>query len=280
MRVSALRTRRLLALLPLWVGLGCATAAPSAAPSAAPRRSMPPSPTTVATRAPRATPKRPQRIAQSERARYSVRCEDDEHCPESVGMLVTPGVPDAERCTASLVAPDRVLTASHCLPPSQRRAGATCSGTWVAFPGTSHREPVWATCAQVLAATALGQGSVLREEYALMRLAEPVDRLTLEVDPSPLAQQSIVTVVSVTPHPAIDSSHRLSTRLCRVDGRQKAVAVLGEQASAVGWLSHCPIERGNSGSPVLDYDGRLRAIVHGGTFTGYERGITSRPPNL
>lgn len=216
----------------------------------------------------------------SDGARYWVRCEDMQHCPEAVGMLVAPARPEAERCTVALVAPDRVLTASHCLPASARRPGASCEGLWVAFPGTRTQAAVVRACAEVVAATDLPRAGVLRQEYALMRLSARVERRALEVDRSPLSPRSIVTVVSVTPHPAIATRHSLTSRLCRVEGQDEAVQALGDQARAVGWLTHCPIEHGNSGSPVLDYQGRLRAIVHGGTFTGYARGVTSLPPLL
>ena len=56
---------------------------------------------------------------------------------------------------------------------------------------------------------------------------------------------------------------------------QPAERALGAEAKNVGWLMNCPIARGNSGSPVIDYAGRVRAIVHGGTELSAGVGVTS-----
>jgi len=47
----------------------------------------------------------------------------------------------------------------------------------------------------------------------------------------------------------------------------------------VGWLASCPIAGGNSGAPVIDYDGQVRAIVHGGTSLHSQFGVTSTLSN-
>jgi hypothetical protein len=56
----------------------------------------------------------------------------------------------------------------------------------------------------------------------------------------------------------------------------RAQGELGSTAANVGWLESCPIARGNSGSPVLDYHGHIRAIVHGGTSLSSAFGVTSK----
>jgi hypothetical protein len=133
-------------------------------------------------------------------------------------------------------------------------------------------------CARVLDAADVDDSHALRQEHALLKLVREPARPVVRLDPQPVEPGAIVTVVSVTPHPVYGSSHWLSTRLCRVDSAKLAVEVLGDDAAAVGWLSHCPIERGNSGSPVLDYHGRVRALVHGGTDAAYARAVTSDLP--
>src|SRR5262245_31557337 len=62
--------------------------------------------------------------AQEERSELYVRCDEERRCPSAVGMLVVeePTGSTPERCTASLIGPDRALTASHCLRPEQRHA--------------------------------------------------------------------------------------------------------------------------------------------------------------
>ena len=202
---------------------------------------------------------------------------DRTSCPSAVGMLVVADdqAPEPERCTASLIAPDRALTAVHCLASAERRAGAACRHTWLAFPETVDAPAEWAACRRVVSARGVVDPTGLHQEHAVLQLARPVARTPLAIDPRPIEPNSIVQVVSVTPHPIYGTSHELATRLCRAIDARPAVDALGSGAAQVGWLANCPIARGNSGSPVLDRDGRIRAVVHGGTATMFEIGVTS-----
>lgn len=206
-----------------------------------------------------------------------VRCEDPANCPDAVGMLIVHALPDAEpeRCTVTLIERDRVLTASHCLPPDQRRAGASCARVWVSFPDTSRSAAELIACEQVVAASEVVSDDALSQEHAILQLSRRSARAALAVDPAPIEPGSIVTVASVTPHAVYGCTHALSTRLCRVIDSTPAENALGSAAANVGWLASCPIARGNSGSPVLDYHGRIRAIVHGGTSLSAAFGVTS-----
>lgn len=95
----------------------------------------------VATRRPIATPDEPPPVATQNR----LSCRDrGVPCPDGVGLFVRPADPDAQRCTAVLVAPDRALTASHCLAPSERRAGARCDDIWIGFTSSGGAPMEWA----------------------------------------------------------------------------------------------------------------------------------------
>jgi len=207
-----------------------------------------------------------------------VRCEDPASCPDAVGMLIVDASPEEEpgRCTVTLIRPDRALTASHCLAPADRRAGAGCARTWVMFPQTASAAPESIACRRVLTATEVLGDDALHQEHAVLQLDRPSSRAPLVVNPAPPDPGSIVTVASITPHPVYGITHALSTRLCRVIDSSPAQRALGAAAGNVGWLSNCPIARGNSGSPVIDYDGEVRAIVHGGTTLSAGFGVTSQ----
>lgn len=206
-----------------------------------------------------------------------VQCADETRCPGAVGMLVveSDAASESERCTATLIAPDRVLTASHCLAMADRHVGAPCNRTWMSFPKTAEANAEWVACERVVYATEVVGDDALHPEHAILQLAQPVTRAPLVIDATPPAPGSIVTVVSVTPHPIYGSTHALATRLCRAIDSEPATRELGDAAANVGWLARCPIERGNSGSPVLDYLGHIRAIVHGGTSITSGFGVTS-----
>ncbi len=213
-------------------------------------------------------------------ARPEVRCAHPARCPASVGLVVFPGqTPDLTgrilevRCTGTLVAPDRVLTASHCVTTP------TCRDGWVAFPATAEHPAANVRCARVLAQDPDDADAVLLEDWVLLQVEAPVARPVATVEPAPVAPGTIVTVASVTPHAIYDRQHELDVRLCRVETSEQAEARLGLEARRVGWLSGCPIAHGNSGSPVLDQHGRVRALVHAGSHPVFGIGVTTALPS-
>lgn len=130
-------------------------------------------------------------------------------------------------------------------------------------------------CRRVVEATEVISDSALHQEHAVLQLERSSGRTPLSIQRHPPEPGSIVTVASITPHPIYGTTHALSTRLCRVIDSTPAERALGQAAADVGWLADCPIARGNSGSPVIDYDGAVRAIVHGGTALSSGFGVTS-----
>jgi hypothetical protein len=210
-----------------------------------------------------------------------VRCEDPTSCPEAVGMLVVDRGQYEEpgRCTVTLIGEERALTASHCLAPADRRAGAACTRTWIVFPETARAKRESIACAHVVSATPEISESALQQEHAVLQLVHASARTPFAIDPQAPEPGSIVTVASITPHPIYGTTHALATRLCRVIDSEPAEQALGAEAANVGWLMNCPIARGNSGSPVIDYAGRVRAIVHGGTELSAGVGVTSELAN-
>jgi hypothetical protein len=226
----------------------------------------------AATPAPTATPREPPPIA----TQYRLTCRDRAApCPDGVGLFVRPADPDAQRCTVVLVAPDRALTASHCLAPSERRDGARCDEIWIGFASIGGAPMEWTGCAEVLRASEVGDDDAMRRDVALVRLARAVARTIYPIDARPPEPGSIVSVLAVRPHPIYPLYHELYERLCRVATVQSAVETFGEHAASVGWLIDCPSYAGNSGSPVIDARGRVRSLLHGGSAPLHGIGITS-----
>lgn len=206
-----------------------------------------------------------------ERASAGVEAIFDERAgtaPQAVGAFLRARAPEPEQCTATLVAPTLVVTASHCLRPRDRVQGGGCDDTWIVLPAADDRPRESIACAGVVYATTLLTEDALEPDVALLRLARATSRVPLALDASALAEGTIVSVASVTPHPIYATVHHREARLCRVMEPARATSALGPAAATVGWLEGCRIEVGNSGSPVIDPSSAVRAIVHGGARGG------------
>ena len=206
-----------------------------------------------------------------------VHCAVTTGCPQGVGLwasLESKSLPS--QCTAFLVAPDLALTNHHCLPDNARKPGADCRGqAWLHFPKLKEVPADSVSCREVVALSATSE-SIDQADWALVRLARPLQREVL-----PLSREGLLDLDSLTAWTCNPDwgqlllRERILTELrpidCRVSRRTQVfhgngpAAEYSDPLSRRVPLSSCTAQKGNSGSPLLrrDADGvwRVHALL-------------------
>ncbi len=211
--------------------------------------------------------------AQSTKLR-ALNTENDALAWQSVGRL---DIGKNGYCTGTLIAPDLVLTAAHCV--YDKSSGSLVTPEKLAFQaGLTHGE---AAALRVVAQIEAHDGynpktahtlENVRHDVALVRLADPIP--THELDPFAVftgtLPQGPVSVVSY----GRGRSDALS--------RQNQCEVLGRQDDLVAL--DCDVTFGSSGSPVfthLNGRGQIASVISGGgTFSGKKVALGMALPQL
>lgn len=201
-----------------------------------------------------------------------VACEknDATACPASVGMLVIRTNSSLGQCTAFLVGERLLMTNSHCIPDelkAESAQGADCSGNLqVFFPASGSSPAERATCQEVLTASQIAKHGeadfVLKPDYALILLNREVSRAALALSREGLPDGLALTAFAVDPQSNVAVRGLLRAKTCIARQNSIVASSFTQDFAPVGAFSDCEIIPGNSGSPAVDAEGRVRAIVH------------------
>lgn len=173
----------------------------------------------------------------------------DAHPWASIGRLNVAGYRIRRHCTATLVAPDLILTAHHCVNPIGK-------GDW-AEPGNVHFLAGYARGAFTAHRTASGY-IPLGTDSALVRLSAPIDLPAIPIYDGPLPARGAALAQAGY---SGDKGHVLTV--------DPSCSFLGTRPGG-RWRHNCEAVSGDSGSPLLidRPEGLSIAAIHVGRIEG------------
>ena len=206
-----------------------------------------------------------------------IHCQDtsSQACSPSVAMLIsknqssTPGMTDVHLCTSFLIAPDTMMTNSHCIPTELRTAGASCAGKirfLFADAGGVAKET--AGCDQIISASPISNEESetisdlsLQPDYAVVHLDRVMGRPSFPLSRGGVADLMQLQVDSMEPTSKTEAKAVLISRTCTAHQGTDDVPQFKQNFSSTIATKECTVHLGNSGSPMRDSDGAVRGIL-------------------
>lgn len=195
--------------------------------------------------------------------RQVVACESNQACPNYLTKIAIIRKKKLTFCTGFLVDDQTIATSTSCIPNILRRAGEDCSkDIFFFFPRTAYRAAERVGCKEVVQVShQVGSDPILwRDDVSFLRMDKTMNyRRNARFDRDGLTNNKDYNVWFVD---QLDET----TALVRKDSCQALhgtyVNPLASNVSSPGMVfAGCPFNSSNSGAPVLDNRGRVRAMV-------------------
>lgn len=187
---------------------------------------------------------------------------DDKSCPNFLAKVAVLNRGSWKYCTGFLIEDDVLVTASNCLPESLKERDASCAGNVTAFFGELRGKPLRVACDRVIESSvnSASQPYLWRSDVAYLKLQKKVRRKN--ISPSRLGMDDMDKFYTWS----IDQIDRFQgiirkTENCQAIHRSFLNPLSEKNSSPMMTLSGCEFSNGNSGSPVMDYRGRVRGVI-------------------
>jgi hypothetical protein len=199
---------------------------------------------------------------------FSITCEGP--CPESAGVLISIEAEAGKTslmktCSFSLVGRDIVLTNRHCLPASIATAGAACDGKIQVIFARDGAKEVHG-CSKILSLPAeYSPYKIVQRDFAFIQLKTAPARTALSIRQEGVTDKEVLTALVATPdHSGTNPASRLQRVSCTTHMNSYIVPDFTNSKSPVITFKNCNIVSGNSGAPMVDSAGNIKAIAQSG----------------
>jgi hypothetical protein len=166
-------------------------------------------------------------------------------------------------CTAFLIAPDLVMTNSHCIPEDLKRPGSDCMDRIrILFPAGSSGVGESLACSHVLKASNLEiTENRANEDFAFLELARASSRSPLEVSTEGVTDHLSLLNVRMDPTSDTEPEGVITQDHCTAIQKTQVVPTFDDPIGPLITFGDCETRHGNSGSPLIGPDGKVHAIL-------------------
>lgn len=190
-------------------------------------------------------------------------CSLGRACPEYITKVAIVDVnKQLKFCTGFLTDEETVVTASSCLPDYLRAEEQDCKGEIFFFFSETNQKPTRVGCESIRKVSLFDNKEpyLWRSDVAYLKLAEKVDRRPLKISRDGMGNLSKFVVWS------IDQINEFQGFIRKAEGCESVHdsyvnPLVTNESSPIMTLAGCDYQNGNSGSPILDYRGKLRGVV-------------------